>query len=370
MDHELKEDIERLKQQMIDLQEWVKKLSMDQMSKTPPRREEVAIRELVSNDDCKEMGSIFYSGRYQSGGIGYRWEPQERSTEQLIDTDSDKMSRVLAALGNKQRLDILRTLLKGPLSGAELVEQLQMGTTGQLYHHLKALLGANLVIQDKGGRYTIPSERILPFLLLLTGVCELVDASDFIKMMEVRDDVEQYLGKQKDRPYDAHLLLWAIVENSLLEHSAGHGSEVHIFLHADGSATIADNGRGIPTKLLPQTNTPVVQSVLTDIDRLKNYSSFKAQGANKGMSIAVVNALSSRLTVEIRRTGKIYRQDYKNGIPQTELMEIGVSNETGTSITFRPDHDLFSLGFNEDQLERHVAEMKSVYPELTIQLHR
>ncbi|WP_019913155.1 ATP-binding protein [Paenibacillus sp. HW567] len=348
---------------MADLQQVVHQFLLE-------RKPAMNLPETKHKDSVNEEidpSAIFYSGHLYLNGQRVRWEPQERRMQQLLGINSEKAAKVLAALGNKQRLDILRSVLNEPLSGSELVDRLNMGTTGQLYHHLKALLGADLLVQEPGGKYAFPSHRCLPLLLLLASVGDLLDTSDYIDMMETRNNAGMYLGTQQD--FDMHHLLWAVVENSILEHKAGQCSEVDIFLHGDGSVTITDNGRGIPVGALPDTDIPVVQSILTDVDRFNSNAPFQVPGAEKGISIAVVNALSLKLTVEIRRDGKIFRQEYRHGVPQSGLMTVGISNESGTSVTFMPEHDLFGVGFDRSRLDLRKNELTTAYPSLSINIH-
>jgi DNA gyrase subunit B len=140
-----------------------------------------------------------------------------------------------------------------------------------------------------------------------------------------------------------------------------------IFLHQDGSVTVADNGRGIPVRPIPHTEKTNIQAVLTDI-RSSEGSIFLVPGGEKGINIAVVNALSERLSVEVRREGRIYRQDYKHGIPQSGLMTIGTTKETGISITFVPDRDLFPSAFDPNRLAKEAAVLAEAYPELSVHL--
>lgn len=200
-------------------------------------------------------------------------------------------------------------MLREPLTGSELVERLHMGTTGQLCHHIKALLGADLLMQEeRGGKYAVPAHRVLPMLLLLAAVSDLLDAGDYMEVAEARNDAGAYPGASPDG-YDPHHLLWAVVENSVLEHQAGFCSEVNLFLHGDGSVTVPDNGRGIPVQPLPETGETRVHAVLTELGHYSQAQAFMAPGGVKGVSIAVVNALSQRLTVEVagraRSSGKI-----------------------------------------------------------------
>ncbi|MCA0756875.1 hypothetical protein KP806_17595 [Paenibacillus sp. N4] len=169
-----------------------------------------------------------------------------------------------------------------------------------------------------------------------------------MELTEARNNAGTYLGEQHEG-YDPNHLIWAVLENSVLEHEAGYCSEISIVHQQDGSVTIADNGRGIPIRALPNSSTKVpVQTVLTEIGYYNNTSaSVAAPGGLKGINMPVVNALSERLSVEIRREGKVFRQDFKHGIPQSELLVIGVTKETGTSVTFRPDRDIFAASFDK-----------------------
>jgi DNA gyrase subunit B len=327
----------------------------------------------VQNDHNEQKahneGYIYYSGQYHNEKIKYKWDAQEQPISSLLNLDGEKMARILSALGNKQRLDILKTVIKGPTAGAELVEQLNMGTTGQLYHHTKALIGSDLLVQEeRGGSYSLPSHRVLPVLLLLAAVSELTDTSAYMDMAEARDQANLYLGTAQ-QAYDPHVLVWALLENSILEHREGNCKEIHLFMHNDRYITVADNGRGIPITALSNKERPTLQTVLTEIGKASLSTPYYAAGAEKGISVAVVNALSYRLGVEIRREGTIYRQDYKHGIPQSEVTSMGVTQETGTSITLEPDADLFKTGFILQVLQKRASEIKEAYPKLDIHIH-
>lgn len=353
---DLSAELDALKEQMNDLQQLV-----SQMAGKPSPKSVVEV-----NSDVRDLGGLFYSGQYRGDKRHYKWEPQERRVSQLLDLDSDKVAKVLSALGHKQRLDILRTVLQEPVSGSELVERLNMGTTGQLYHHIKALLGADLLVQEeRGGLYSLSPHRALPLLLLLAAASDLLDTSDYIELTETRNNASEYLGSS-EKEYDPHHLLKAVLENSILEHQAGFCSEVSIFLQHDGSITVADNGRGIPVQLLPNSEKSRVQAVLTDISHLSSSASFAAPGSEKGINIAVVNALSEKLYVEVRREGKVFRQEYKHGIPQTSLLTVGVTKETGTSVTFVPDKDIFGSSFDPNAVTNLVTEISDNYPELSV----
>ncbi|PUA39382.1 ArsR family transcriptional regulator [Paenibacillus elgii] len=368
------QEIDKLAVRMSELERLVRRCLEEQPSKAIPAPGTASGRisgGLVgSATDTGESGegTVYYSGHYEGRGRAFHWTPQERRMDELLRLNTDKASKVLSALGHKQRLDILRAVVNEPLSGAALVERLNMGTTGQLYHHLKALLGADLLVQEPGGGYTLPVHRMLPLLLLLAALTDLIDTSDYMDMTEVRSNAGAYLGREQGG-YDTHILLWAVLENSVLEHRAGYCSEVDIFVHDDYTVTVADNGRGIPVRLLPSSNLSNVQSVLTDIAESSGNAPFVSPGAEKGISIAVVNALSESLSVEIKREGKVHRQDYMQGIPQTELLTVGLTEATGTSVTFRPNRELFGAGFERKRIEEGASELAAAYPGLAVMVH-
>lgn len=366
MPRDLGSEIDALKEQMNDLRRLVGQMAGNNPRAERSKRMDHTALRVEMNNGGDDLGGIFYSGQYRGEKSRYRWEPQERQVNQLLNLDSDKVAKVLSAIGHRQRLDILRTVLQEPVSGSELVERLNMGTTGQLYHHIKALVGADLLAQEeRGGQYSIPAHRTLPLLLLMAAASELLDTSDYMELAEARDNAGAYLGGSKDE-YDPHLLLRAVLENTILEHQAGYCSEVGIFLQQDGSITVSDNGRGIPVQALPNTDKSRVQAVLTDIGHYGAGASIAAPGSEKGINIAVVNALSHKLSVEVRREGKVFRQDYKHGIPQTGLLTVGVTKETGTSVTFAPDKDIFGSGFVVGVVSLLVAEVSANYPDLDI----
>jgi DNA gyrase subunit B len=362
-------ELDTLKKQLNDLEQLVSQIVSDNTPKVS--RNQTVDKSTVlleTNSDDLELGSVFYSGQYRGEKQRYRWEPQERHVSQLLDLDGEKVAKVLAALGHKQRLDILRSVLKGPLSGSEIVERLNMGTTGQLYHHIKALLGADLLVQEeRGGMYSLAPHRALPLLLLLAATSDLLDTSDYFELAETRNNASAYLGNSQDG-YDPHHLLWAVLENSIIEHRAGFCNEVGIFLQGDGSITISDNGRGIPVKVLPNTGKSNVQAVLTELNHFTN-ESFVAPGGEKGINIAVVNALCQKLSVEVRREGKVFRQDYKHGIPQSGLLTVGVTKETGTSVTFLPDQEIFKSAFDKNIVAKRIPELTATFPDLTLHFH-
>jgi DNA gyrase subunit B len=103
------------------------------------------------------------------------WVTDYHAAEDLLAQDDQTVARVLAALGNRQRVALLKAILEKPATAAELVERLGMGTTGQVYHHLKALQAADLIVQEERGIFAFNAPRVQPFLLLLAGVEDMVD---------------------------------------------------------------------------------------------------------------------------------------------------------------------------------------------------
>lgn len=364
-------ELDVLKAQLEEVHQLVRRIAAD--GAVPGQRAfEMSLTQSAhQSSDREDLGELNYSGSYyNSTNELYHLPPCQRRVSQLLTLDSDKTAKVLGALGHKQRLEILISLLQGPQTGPQLVEQLHMGTTGQLYHHTKALLGADLLVQEeRGGAYSVPKHRIMPLLLLLSAATDLNDASDYMEMAEARSNAGTYLGTPEDE-YDPHLLIRAVLENCIQEHQAGYCTEVNLFVHQDRSVTVADNGRGIPVNVLPGHDVTQTQSVLTDMGRFSRSASFTAPGGEQGISMAVVNALSLTLSVEIRREGRVYRQDYKQGIPQGGLRTIGINQDTGTSITFLPDNKLFRSAIEYDMLAAQVNIINGVHPELNILIHR
>jgi DNA gyrase subunit B len=160
-----------------------------------------------------------------------------------------------------------------------------------------------------------------------------------------------------------HHLVYEVVDNSVDEALAGFCTEVSVTIHPDDSVTVVDNGRGIPVAIMEKEGRPAVEVVLTVLHSGGKFGvggGYKVSGGLHGVGVSVVNALSERLFVEIRRDGHVFTQEYSRGIPQTELIEgekLPKGAPTGTSVTFLPDADIFeSLDLDFYTLEERLRE--------------
>jgi DNA gyrase subunit B len=160
-----------------------------------------------------------------------------------------------------------------------------------------------------------------------------------------------------------HHLVYEVVDNSVDEALAGFCSEVSVTIHPDNSVTVVDDGRGIPVATMDKEGLPAVQVVLTVLHsggKFGEGGGYKVSGGLHGVGVSVVNALSERLDIDIRRDGHSFSQEYSRGAPQTELIKgeaLDPDAATGTSVTFLPDADIFeSLEFDFHTLEERLRE--------------
>ena len=160
-----------------------------------------------------------------------------------------------------------------------------------------------------------------------------------------------------------HHLVYEVVDNSVDEALAGYCTEVSVTIHPDNSVTVVDNGRGIPVAMHEKEGRPAVEVVLTVLHsggKFGDGGGYKVSGGLHGVGVSVVNALSERLLVEIRRDGYDWSQEYSRGAPQNELQKgakLPGDGVTGTTVTFLPDADIFeSLDFDFHTLEERLRE--------------
>ena len=170
-----------------------------------------------------------------------------------------------------------------------------------------------------------------------------------------------------------HKLVDEVVDNSVDEALGGFCKEIKVSINKDGSATVEDDGRGIPVDMHPQLKVPALQVALTKLHAGGKFDkdSYKVSGGLHGVGVSVVNALSIKLIVEVKRDGKIHRQEYSRGIPKTKLAVVGTcgKEETGTKVTFWPDEEIFSaLKFDYSVLETRFREIAFLNAGLKISL--
>ena len=173
----------------------------------------------------------------------------------------------------------------------------------------------------------------------------------------VRKRPGMYIGSTGSR--GLHHLIFEVVDNSVDEALAGRADLVEVALHPDNSVTVSDNGSGIPTDVMKEQGLPAVTVVLTKLHAGGKFGGegYKVSGGLHGVGVSVVNALSEWLHVEVKRDGKIFRQEFSRGEPTTDLKKTGPSKETGTTITFLPDLEVFDeLEWDEEILVQRLRE--------------
>nr|WP_205615925.1 DNA topoisomerase (ATP-hydrolyzing) subunit B [Streptomyces harenosi] len=185
----------------------------------------------------------------------------------------------------------------------------------------------------------------------------------------VRKRPGMYIGSTGER--GLHHLVYEVVDNSVDEALAGHADTIDVTILADGGVRVVDNGRGIPVGIVPSEGKPAVEVVLTVLHAGGKFGGggYAVSGGLHGVGVSVVNALSSKVSVEVKTDGHRWTQDYKMGVPTAPLAQHEATEETGTSVTFWADPDIFeTTEYSFETLSRRFQEMAFLNKGLTIKL--
>ena len=197
--------------------------------------------------------------------------------------------------------------------------------------------------------------------------------SDKIQVLEglesVRKNPGMYIGSTDVR--GLHHLVYEVVDNSIDEALAGYCTSVQVIIHKNGALSVADNGRGIPVDIHEKYKIPGVEVILTMLYSGGKFDgqAYKVSGGLHGVGVSCVNALSKWLEAKVRRNGKEYHQRYERGKTVTDLKVIGKAKDTGTTVTFFPDKEIFeTIEFDYDTIATRLREMAFLNAGLQIEI--
>lgn len=185
----------------------------------------------------------------------------------------------------------------------------------------------------------------------------------------VRRRPGMYIGSTGSR--GLHHLVYEIVDNSIDEALAGFCDTIKVIIHPDNSITVSDNGRGIPVGIHEKTGKSAVEAALTMLHAGGKFGGggYKVSGGLHGVGMSVVNALSKWLEVQVAQGGYLYQQEYRRGVPQYDLRQIGLSDKTGTTLSFAPDPEIFEdLVYSRDILCSRIRELAFLNKGISITL--
>lgn len=185
----------------------------------------------------------------------------------------------------------------------------------------------------------------------------------------VRKRPAMYIGSTSAR--GLHHLVYEVVDNSIDEALAGHCTEIKVIIHADNSITVVDNGRGIPVDMMKKEKKPAVEVIMTVLHAGGKFGDggYKVSGGLHGVGVTCVNALSEHMEVEVRRGGKCYGIEFKQGKTSKKLYEKGTANATGTTVHFKPDSSIFTeTEYSYETLRLRIRELAFLNKGITISL--
>ncbi|XSG74756.1 ATP-binding protein [Herpetosiphon llansteffanensis] len=186
----------------------------------------------------------------------------------------------------------------------------------------------------------------------------------------VRENMGMYLGGQDTSAL--HHLVYEVVDNSVDEALAGYCDTIIVEMRTDGSIAVVDNGRGIPTDIHPVEGRSALEIVLTELHaggKFKGSQGYKVSGGLHGVGVSAVNAVSEFLRAEVKRDGKLWAQDFRLGMPQAPVHQVGDADGTGTTIIFKPDAQLFTtVEFNYRTLANRLRDMAYLNKSLRFKL--